>query len=122
MSHSSINLDIANRIPLQPIAEVAREKLQLDGSQIELYGRYKAKIPLASLPPFSHKPESKLILVTAMSPTTAGEGKTTTLIGLVDGLNKIGKRAVAAVREPSLGPCFGMKGGGCGEGMLRWFP
>ncbi|MCW5783588.1 MAG: formate--tetrahydrofolate ligase [Nitrospirales bacterium] len=122
MSHSSINLDIANRIPLQPIAEVAREKLQLDGSQIELYGRYKAKIPLASLPPFSHKPESKLILVTAMSPTTAGEGKTTTLIGLVDGLNKIGKRAVAAVREPSLGPCFGMKGGGCGGGYAQVVP
>ena len=63
MSHSSINLDIANRIPLQPIADVARDKLGLDPSQIELFGRYKAKIPLASLPPFPSKPESKLILV-----------------------------------------------------------
>ncbi|WP_447964468.1 formate--tetrahydrofolate ligase [Nitrospira sp. Ecomares 2.1] len=122
MSHSSINLDVANRIPLQPIAEVAWEKLQLDASQIELFGRYKAKIPLASLPPFPSKPESKLILVTAMSPTTAGEGKTTTLIGLVDGLNKIGERAVAAIREPSLGPCFGMKGGGCGGGYAQVVP
>ena len=122
MSYSSVNLDIANRIPLQPIADVAREKLGLDPSQIELYGRYKAKIPLVSLPPFPTKPESKLILVTAMSPTTAGEGKTTTLIGLVDGLNKIGEKAVAAIREPSLGPCFGMKGGGCGGGYAQVVP
>lgn len=122
MSHSSINLDIANRIPLQPIADVARDKLGLDPSQIELFGRYKAKVPLASLPPFPSKPESKLILVTAMTPTTAGEGKTTTLIGLVDALNKIGQKAVAALREPSLGPCFGLKGGGCGGGYAQVVP
>jgi formate--tetrahydrofolate ligase len=122
MSHSSINLDIANRIPLQPIAEVAREKLGLDPSQIELFGRYKAKVPLASLPPCPSKSESKLILMTAMTPTTAGEGKTTTLIGLVDALNKIGQKAVAALREPSLGPCFGMKGGGCGGGYAQVVP
>lgn len=122
MSHSSINLDIANRIPLQPIADVAREKLGLDPSQIELFGRYKAKVPLASLPPFPSKSESKLILMTAMTPTTAGEGKTTTLIGLVDALNKIGHKAVAAFREPSLGPCFGMKGGGCGGGYAQVVP
>jgi formate--tetrahydrofolate ligase len=101
---------------------VAREKLGLDPSQIELFGRYKAKIPLPSLPPLPSKPESKLILVTAMTPTTAGEGKTTTLIGLVDGLNKLGHKAVAALREPSVGPCFGMKGGGCGGGYAQVVP
>jgi formate--tetrahydrofolate ligase len=122
MSHSSINLDVANRIPLQPIAQVAQDKLGLDPSQIDLFGRYKAKIPLPSLPPFPGKPKSKLILITAMTPTTAGEGKTTTLIGLVDGLNRLGHKAVAALREPSVGPCFGMKGGGCGGGYAQVVP
>ena len=122
MSHSSVNLDIANRIPLDPIADVARNKLGLDPSQIDVFGRYKAKIPLTSLSPLPGQPQSKLILITAMTPTTAGEGKTTTLIGLVDGLNKMGHKAVAALREPSVGPCFGMKGGGCGGGYAQVVP
>ncbi|MEE8124335.1 MAG: formate--tetrahydrofolate ligase [Nitrospirales bacterium] len=122
MSHSSSNLDIASRTPLQPIADVARDKLGLDPKQIELFGTYKAKLPLTTFTPFETKPRGKLILMTAMSPTTAGEGKTTTSIGLADGLNRIGKKTIVALREPSLGPCFGMKGGACGGGYAQVGP
>lgn len=122
MSHSSVNLDIANRTPLQPIAEVAQKKLGIDPAQLELLGTYKAKVPLPYLNHLQNKPDGKLILVTAITPTTAGEGKTTIAIGLVDGLNRIGEKAMVALREPSLGPCFGMKGGACGGGYAQIGP
>lgn len=122
MDHSSINLDIAHRTLLRPIADVAQEKLRISPEHLEPYGKYKAKVPLSFLTDLEPRPDGKLILVTAMSPTTAGEGKTTTVIGLVDGFQKIGKKAVAALREPSLGPCFGMKGGACGGGYAQIGP
>jgi formate--tetrahydrofolate ligase len=111
MSATSINLEIASRTPLSPIAKIAQDKLGLDPDRLELYGHYKAKIPLSRIDALCDKPDGKLILVTAISPTKAGEGKTTTSIGLADGLNHIGAKTIVAIREPSLGPCFGMKGG-----------
>lgn len=122
MSHSSINLEIASRTPLRPIADVARETLGLHADQIELFGKHKAKIPLSAQAALKEKPDGKLILVTAISPTKAGEGKTTTSIGLADGLNHIGAKTIVAIREPSLGPCFGMKGGACGGGYAQVAP
>ena len=119
---SSINLEIASRTPLYPIAEIVRDKLGLDPDTLELYGKHKAKIPLSRMDAFCDKPDGKLILVTAISPTKAGEGKTTTSIGLADGLNHIGAKAIVAIREPSLGPCFGMKGGACGGGYAQVAP
>lgn len=122
MNVANRNLEIANRIPLRPIAEVAEAKLGLRPEQLDPYGRYKAKIPLSVLADLPPSPEGRLILVTAMSPTKAGEGKTTTAIGLVDALNRLGDKALAAIREPSLGPCFGMKGGACGGGYAQVGP
>ena len=119
---SSINLDIASGARLQPVAEIAKAKLGLDPDLLELYGKHKAKIPLSTMASLRDKPDGKLILVTAISPTKAGEGKTTTSIGLADGLNYIGAKAIVAVREPSLGPCFGMKGGACGGGYAQVAP
>ena len=119
---SSINLDIATRATLQPVADIAQTKLGLDPDILELYGKHKAKIPLLLMQDLRTKPEGKLILVTAISPTKAGEGKTTTSIGLADGLNHIGAKALVAIREPSLGPCFGMKGGACGGGHAQVAP
>ena len=119
---SSINLDIANQARLQPITQIAQGRLGLGANQIELYGRYKAKIPLSVEPTLQRNLDGKLILVTAMTPTKAGEGKTTTSIGLADGLNHIGANAIVAIREPSLGPCFGMKGGACGGGHAQVAP
>ena len=119
---SSINLDIASRILLRPIAEIAQDKLGLDPDCLELFGKHKAKIPLATVASLRDKPDGKLILVTAISPTKAGEGKTTTSIGLADGLNHIGVKTIVAIREPSLGPCFGMKGGACGGGYAQVAP
>lgn len=119
---TNTNIEIANKAKLQPILEVAKERLSLDQNQVDSFGQYKAKVPLSTLETFRDRPDGKLILVTAMTPTTAGEGKTTTLIGLADGLNVIGKRAMVAIREPSLGPCFGMKGGACGGGYAQVVP
>ncbi len=119
---SSINLEIANQARLLPIAEIARDKLGLDPDLLELYGKYKAKIPLSTMDSLGDQQDGKLILVTAISPTKAGEGKTTTSIGLADGLNRIGAKAIVAIREPSLGPCFGMKGGACGGGYAQVAP
>ncbi|MCA9472561.1 MAG: formate--tetrahydrofolate ligase [Nitrospirales bacterium] len=116
------NIEIATQAILQPIQEIAQTRLGLSPDQIELYGRYKAKIPLSTLEQCRDRPDGKLILVTAMTPTIAGEGKTTTSVGLADGLNKIGKRTIVAIREPSLGPCFGMKGGACGGGYAQVVP
>jgi formate--tetrahydrofolate ligase len=119
---SSINLDIASRASLRPIVEVAQDKLGLDPDSLELYGKHKAKLPLSTMDALRDKPDGKLILVTAISPTKAGEGKTTTSIGLADGLNHIGAKTIVALREPSLGPCFGMKGGACGGGYAQVAP
>ena len=111
MGQTNVNIEIANKAVLQPIEQVAQEKLGLAREALDLYGKYKAKIPLSVLSDLNKKTDGKLILMTAMTPTPAGEGKTTTSVGLTDGLAKIGKKVMVALREPSLGPCFGMKGG-----------
>ena len=121
MTTHNRNSEIAGEAELWPIADVVETKLEFPVEALEPFGRYKAKLPLTSFEARSDR-SGKLILVTAMTPTPAGEGKTTTSIGLVDGLAKIGKRAIAALREPSLGPCFGMKGGACGGGYAQVVP
>ncbi len=122
MTQTNVNIEIANRAVLQPIERVAQEKLGLARESLDLYGTYKAKIPFSKFEDLQEQPDGKLILMTAMTPTTAGEGKTTTSVGLTDGLAKIGKKAMVALREPSLGPCFGMKGGACGGGYAQVVP
>lgn len=118
------DIEIAQKNIMEPISVIAK-KIGLDDEDIDYYGKYKAKISLASLKKlqnqFKDKP-GKLILVTAITPTPAGEGKSTVSIGLGDGLNRIGKKAVIALREPSLGPCFGIKGGACGGGYSQIVP
>ena len=114
------DLEIAQKAHMQPISTIG-SKLGIDPDQLELYGRYKAKLPLDLIN--DHKASiSKLILVTALSPTPAGEGKTTTSIGLNEGLNKLGKKSIVVLREPSLGPVFGMKGGAAGGGYAQVVP
>ncbi|MBQ9331184.1 MAG: formate--tetrahydrofolate ligase, partial [Oscillibacter sp.] len=115
------DIAIAQSCAMRPIGDIAR-KLDIDESYIEQYGRYKAKIDYRMLKDLSEKPDGKLILVTAITPTPAGEGKTTTSVGLADGLCRIGKRAVVALREPSLGPVFGVKGGAAGGGYAQVVP
>ena len=115
------DLEIARAARLRPIADVADERLGLPASCLEPYGRDKAKIDLAQTD-LDDRPDGKLVLVTAVTPTPAGEGKTTTTVGLGDGLNAIGKRTVVCLREPSLGPCFGMKGGAAGGGYAQVVP
>jgi formate--tetrahydrofolate ligase len=105
----------------KPIGEIAG-KLGIPDSAIEPFGRTKAKISLDYIDSLKGKPDGKLILVTAISPTPAGEGKTTTTVGLGDALNHIGKKAVICLREPSLGPVFGMKGGAAGGGYAQVVP
>lgn len=104
---------------MQPIAELA-ESLGIDRAYVEPYGHYKAKIDYSLLE--QERPDGKLILVTAITPTPAGEGKTTTTVGLADGLRRIGKKSVVALREPSLGPVFGVKGGAAGGGYAQVVP
>jgi formate--tetrahydrofolate ligase len=116
------DIDIAQAANLQRIAELVKNDLNIDDEHLYAYGHHKAKLSLkhiASLPP---RPNSKLILVTAISPTPAGEGKTTTTVGLGDALCKIGKKSLICLREPSLGPVFGMKGGATGGGMAQVVP
>ena len=120
MNHPS-DIEIAQSSAMQPILDIARA-LDIDERYVEQYGRYKAKIDYNLLRELNDKPDGKLILVTAISPTPAGEGKTTTTVGLADGLRKIGKRAVVALREPSLGPVFGVKGGAAGGGFAQVVP
>ena len=110
---------IAQAAKMLPIAKVA-EKLGLTDEDLIPYGRYKAKINHKLI--HSDRPDGKLILVTAITPTPAGEGKTTTTVGLADGLRKIGKKSVVALREPSLGPVFGLKGGAAGGGYAQVVP
>ena len=115
------DIEIANSVQMKPIKEVA-EKLGIAEDALSLYGNYKAKISAGQLEALKDKPDGKLILVTAISPTPAGEGKTTTAVGLVDALAAIGKKAVIALREPSLGPVFGIKGGAAGGGHAQVVP
>jgi formate--tetrahydrofolate ligase len=115
------DIEIAQRATLKPIAEIAG-RLGIPAASIDNYGHYKAKIALDYIETLKNKPDGKLILVTALSPTPAGEGKTTTTVGLGDALNKIGKKAIICLREPSLGPVFGMKGGAAGGGYAQVVP
>ncbi len=115
------DIEIANSVQMKPIKEVA-EKLGIAEDALSLYGNYKAKISAGQLEALKDRPDGKLILVTAISPTPAGEGKTTTSVGLVDALTTIGKKAVIALREPSLGPVFGIKGGAAGGGHAQVVP
>ena len=118
------DIEIAQKNKMIPVADVAA-KIGITADKLENYGPYKAKITfeeLRALQEKAAKNPGKLILVTAVTPTPAGEGKSTVSIGLADGLNKIGKKTVVALREPSLGPCFGVKGGACGGGYAQIVP
>jgi formate--tetrahydrofolate ligase len=116
------DIEIAQAAKLQRISSVAKEKLGIAEEHLEPYGHYKAKVSLKYLDTLKGKKDGKLILVTAMTPTPAGEGKTTTTVGLGDALNHIGKKAVICLREPSLGPVFGVKGGAAGGGYAQVVP
>ncbi|WP_370772075.1 formate--tetrahydrofolate ligase [Faecalibacillus intestinalis] len=115
------DVEIAQSAKMRSIVEVAK-KVGLDEDDLELYGKYKAKISLEAIKKLEKNEDGKLILVTAINPTPAGEGKTTTMIGLSQALNKLGKKSVVAMREPSLGPCFGIKGGAAGGGYAQVVP
>ena len=115
------DLEIARAAKLRPIAEIAAQ-IGIDAAHIEPYGKYKAKLTQQALRGVEHHPDGKLILVTAINPTPAGEGKTTTSVGLADALHQQGKKTIVALREPSLGPCFGMKGGAAGGGYAQVVP
>lgn len=115
------DIEIANQVEMNPITNVA-EKLGIPRDSLSLYGDYKAKINVSKLGDLDKAKRGKLILVTAITPTPAGEGKTTTSVGLVDALSKIGKKAAIALREPSLGPVFGVKGGAAGGGYAQVVP
>jgi formate--tetrahydrofolate ligase len=115
------SLEIAQEHALRPIAEIAREN-GLEDDEIELYGRYKAKIALEAIDRLSERPDAKLVCVTAITPTPAGEGKTTSSVALTQGLGHIGKKPILCLREPSLGPIFGIKGGAAGGGYVQVVP
>ena len=115
------DLEIARRAKLKKVVDLAREKFQIPEDHLEPYGHYKAKLSPNALSS-ENRGQGKLILVTAISPTPAGEGKTTTVVGLGDALNRLGKKALICLREPSLGPCFGMKGGAAGGGLAQVVP
>lgn len=115
------DVEIAQNAKMEPIVKIA-EKIGLDEDDLELYGKYKAKISLETIKKVEKNENGKLVLVTAINPTPAGEGKTTTMIGLSQALNKLGKNAIVAMREPSLGPCFGIKGGAAGGGYAQVVP
>ena len=116
------DIDIAQAAKLTRIAKIAADKLGIGDEHLEPFGHYKAKVSLKYLDSLKNKPDGKLILVTAISPTPAGEGKTTTTVGLGEGLNHIGKKAMICLREPSLGPVFGVKGGAAGGGYAQIVP
>ena len=115
------DIEIARASTMKPIVDIA-SNIGIPQDSVLNYGKYKAKISLDFIKTLEQKPDGKLILVTAMTPTPAGEGKTTTTVGLGDGLNAIGKKAIVCLREPSLGPCFGMKGGAAGGGFAQVVP
>src|SRR5437763_11502963 len=114
-------LEIAQEATLRPIEEVAASA-GLEPAEVEPYGRHKAKVSLSVLDRLADRPDGKLICVTGMTPTKAGEGKTTTLVGLTQGLGVIGKNPVACLREASVGPVFGIKGGAAGGGLTQVVP
>jgi formate--tetrahydrofolate ligase len=116
------DIEIAQSAKKRPILEIAREKLGIAPEHLEPYGHYKAKVSLDFIKSLQNRPNGKLILVSAITPTPAGEGKTTTTVGLTDALNYIGKKAMLCIREPSLGPCFGVKGGAAGGGYAQVVP
>ncbi len=114
--------DIAQAATLWPIVDIARERLGIEAAALHPYGHTKAKIDLPFIRSLEDRADGTLILVTAITPTPAGEGKTTTTVGLSDGLNRIGRKTIACLREPSLGPCFGLKGGAAGGGYAQVVP
>ncbi len=116
------DIEIAQAASLKRITELALDRLGIGDEHLEPYGHYKAKISLQYLESLQDRRDGKLVLVTAISPTPAGEGKTTTTVGLGDALNRIGQRAIICLREPSLGPVFGMKGGAAGGGYAQVVP
>ena len=115
------DVEIAQAAAMKPIVQVAAE-LGLSEDDLELYGKYKAKVSLDVWERLKDRPNGKVILVSAINPTPAGEGKTTNTVGLGDALRKLGKKVVIALREPSLGPCFGVKGGAAGGGYAQVVP
>ncbi len=122
MSDYKSDLEIAREAKKLPISKVASDRLSIEEKNLVPYGHFKAKLNSEYIEKINKNKDGKLILVTAMTPTTAGEGKTTTSVGLNDGLNYIGKNSMVALREPSLGPCFGMKGGAAGGGYAQVVP
>ena len=122
MTQKLSNIDIAQAARMLRINDVARERLGIPEDALEAYGRYKAKLSLDFVAKLNGRPNGKLVLVTAISPTPAGEGKTTTTVGLGDALNLLGKKALICLREPALGPVFGMKGGAAGGGYAQVVP
>ena len=112
------DIEIAQEAVMEPITKVA-ESIGIEADDLELYGKYKAKLSEEFLRKIQDRPNGKLILVTAINPTPAGEGKTTTTVGLGEAFGRMGKKAVIALREPSLGPCFGIKGGAAGGGYAQ---
>jgi formate--tetrahydrofolate ligase len=116
------DIEISQAAKMCPVIEIAKERLGIPKGYVLPYGHYKAKISLDYIDTLKKKPDGKLILVTAITPTPAGEGKTTTTVGLGDALNAIGKKALICIREPSLGPCFGVKGGAAGGGYAQVVP
>src|SRR3569833_345749 len=116
------NIDIAQQATLRPVLPLAKDRLGIPEESLEPYGRFKAKISLDYIRQLSGRPDGKLVLVTAISPTPAGEGKTTTTVGLGDALNLIGKKTLICLREPALGPVFGIKGGAAGGGYAQVVP
>ena len=115
------DVEIAQSAQMKPIKEIAA-KVGLEEDDLELYGKYKAKISLEAIARSKDNKDGKLVLVTAINPTPAGEGKTTTTVGLADGMQKLGKKVMVALREPSLGPVFGVKGGAAGGGYAQVVP
>ena len=116
------DIEIAQQATMRPIIALAKEQYNIDPEHLEPHGHYKAKLSLEYINSLVDKKDGKLILVTAISPTPAGEGKTTTTVGLGDAMNRIGKKTIMCLREPSLGPCFGVKGGAAGGGYAQVVP
>jgi formate--tetrahydrofolate ligase len=116
------DIEISQSAKMTPIMEIAKKRLGIDAENLDPYGHYKAKVSMNYIKSLKNKPNGKLILVSAITPTPAGEGKTTTTVGLTDALNHIGKKAMLCLREPSLGPSFGMKGGAAGGGYAQVVP
>ena len=116
------DIEIAQKAKKRRIVDLAQEQYGISADHLEPYGHYKAKLSLDFIESLKDRKDAKLILTTAISPTPAGEGKTTTTVGLTDALNAIGKKAMCCLREPSLGPCFGVKGGAAGGGYAQVVP